>query len=193
LKTGETAMEDKTFTLITHDDSGKPVEKTISIKARTSFDRVFDKCPHNQVIIDEELWAVECRDCGEKLDPVHYLLSLAKDEAFEGFRLDTIKREYKRIQNILAIKTRTCCEHCGKMTTINTEADIKKIGLLIRYVDTKKNQELNKKTSRKMCGENDEGIGRYEHEFYLLRETAKNKIYVCKFCGITIAEESDHD
>jgi ribosomal protein S27E len=186
-------MADKTFTLLTHDDNGKPVEKTISIKARTHYDKAFDECPHNHVIIDEDLWAVECSNCGEKLDPIGFLIRLGRDESWEEFRIQKLRNEYKRITDILAIKTKTRCEHCGKITAINTEADIKKIGLLLRYVDTQKNQELNKKTSKKMCGENDEGIGRYEHEFYLLRENPKNKIYVCKFCGTTIAEEANHD
>jgi ribosomal protein S27E len=186
-------MADKTFTLFTQDDNGKLVEKTISIRARTHYDKAFDECPHNQVIIDEDLWTVECSNCGEKMDPIRFLIRLAHDEAWEEFRIQKLRDEYKRITDILAIKTKARCEHCGKITTINTEANIKKIGLLLRYVETKKNQELNKMTSRKICGENDEGTGRYEHEFYLLRETPKNKIYVCKFCGITIAEESDHD
>jgi hypothetical protein len=186
-------VENKTFTLITHDNNGKPNEKAISIKARTRFDKAFDACFHNRVTVDETLWAVECRDCGEKLDPIQYLLNLAREEAMEEFRLDAIKRHHKRIQDILAIKTKTRREHCGKITTINTESDIKKIGLLLKYVDVKKNRELNEGTSKKRCGENDEGIARYDHQFYLLREAPKNKIYVCKFCGITITEESDHD
>jgi ribosomal protein S27E len=183
-------MENKTFTLLAHDDNGKPVEKTISIKARTHFDKAFDECPHNQVIIDEDLWSVECSNCGEKMDPVRFLVRLAHDEAWEEFRIQKLKHTYKRITDILAIKTKTRCEHCGKITTINTEADIKKIGLLLRYADTKKNQELNKTVSKNRCGENDEGIGRWEHEFYLLRETQKIKIYVCKYCGKTVAEEN---
>jgi hypothetical protein len=40
--------------------------------------------------------------------------------------------------------------------------------------------------SKIRCRENDEGIGQWEHEFYLLRETPKAKIYVCKFCGKTV-------
>jgi ribosomal protein S27E len=186
-------MTDKTFTLLTHDDNGKPVEKTISIKARTHYDKAFEECPHNQVIIDEDLWAVECSNCGEKMDPIRFLIRLAHDEAWEEFRIQKLRNEYKRIQDILAIKTRTRCEHCGKITTINTEADIKKIGLLLRYVDAKKNQELNK-MSKTRCAENDEGKVRWEHEFYLLRETKKIKIYVCKFCGeVIITDELEHE
>jgi ribosomal protein S27E len=186
-------MEDKTFTLLTHDGNGKPVKKPISIKARAAFNKAFDECPHNQVVIDEDLWAVECSNCGEKMDPIRFLIRLAHDEAREECRTQKLRDEYKRIIDILAIKTKARCGHCGKITTINTEADIKKIGLLLRYAGTEKNRELNKTASRKICGENDEGIGRYEHEFYLLRETPQNKIYVCKFCGEKITEEIGHD
>jgi ribosomal protein S27E len=181
---------DKTFTLITHDDDGNPQEKTISIKARTYYDKAaINECEHNQVIVDEDLWAVECKDCEEKLDPIRFLIRLAHNESREEFRIQKLRNEYKRITDILAIKTKARCEHCGKITTINTEANIKKIGLLLRYVDTKKNNELNKLVSKIRCGENDEGIGLWEHEFYLLRETPKVKIYVCKFCGKTVMEE----
>jgi ribosomal protein S27E len=185
-------MENKTFTLITHDDNGKPVEKTISIKARTYFDKTFGECPHNQVIIDEDLWSVECSTCGEKMDPIRFLIRLAHDETRQELRTKKLINEYKRIIDILAIKTKTRCEHCGKITTINTDVDIKQLGLLLRYVDTKKNQELNKK-SRTRCGQNDEGIGLDEHEFYLLRETSENKIYVCKYCGeVIITEDTEN-
>jgi ribosomal protein S27E len=179
---------DTTFTLITHDDDGTLQEKTVSIKAKTSWDKTFDECEHNQVLVDESLWAIECRNCGEKLDPIKFLLKLARKESMEESRIQKLRREYKRITDILAIKTNTRCKHCGKITPVNTEADIKKIGLLFRYVDTKKNQELNEMPGHR-CGESDEGTIRWEHEFYLLRETPKVKIYVCKFCGKTVTEE----
>jgi predicted RNA-binding Zn-ribbon protein involved in translation (DUF1610 family) len=180
---------DKIFTLITHDDDGKPQEKTISIKASTRFNKAFDECSHSRVTVDEDLWSVECRDCGEKLDPIRFLIRLAQNESKEEFRIQKLKNEYKRIIDILAVKTNTRCKHCGKITPINTETDIKKLGLLLRYTDTKKNQELNKRISRTRCTDSDEGIGRWEHEFYILREMERKKIYVCKFCGEVIIEE----
>jgi len=183
-------MEDRTFTLITHNDDGTPKEKTISIKSRTHLDKYFDECSHNRVTVDEDLWSVQCRDCGEKMDPIKFLIRLAHEEVGEEFRITNLRREYKRITDILAIKTKTRCEHCGKITTINTEADIKKIGVLLRYVDTKKNQALNKISKPRLCsGIRDNGCGYSEHEYYLLREIEGVKIYVCKYCGQTITEE----
>jgi DNA-directed RNA polymerase subunit RPC12/RpoP len=180
---------DKIFTLITHDDGGKPQEKTISIKASTFFNRAFDECSHSRVIVDEDLWSVECQDCGEKLDPIRFLIKLAQNESQEEFRIQKLKNEYKRIIDILAVKTNTRCKHCGKITPINTETDIKKLGLLLRYTDTKKNRELNERVSKVRCIDNDEGIGRWKHEFYILREAGKKMIYVCKYCGEAIIEE----
>jgi hypothetical protein len=188
-------MEDKQFTLLTRDDDGNPIEKYISIEAITRFNKKFDVCRHTHVKVDEDLWNIECQTCGEKLDPIRYLVNLAKDESREEFRLKKLDQEYERITDILAIKSKTRCQHCGKITTVNTEGDIKKIGLLLRYVDTKKNQELNKKVPRNLltnsCGTGYDGYGRNEHEFYLLRESKEKNIYVCKYCGKTIIEESD--
>ena len=187
-------MSDKTFTLITHGDDGQPVEKTISIKAKTNGRRKPKDCKHRHVMVDEELWGVECRDCGEKLDPIAYLVRLANDEADMEWRVDELRQERNRIMDILALKTKTRCEHCRKMTTINTEGDIKKMGLLLRYVDTGKNEELNSKKRTGGCkGKRDDGTEKWDCEFYLLRETAKDKIYICKYCGTTITEEKQNE
>jgi DNA-directed RNA polymerase subunit RPC12/RpoP len=185
-------MEDRNFTLITHEEGGKSVERIVSIKVRTRFDKKFDECTHNRVSIDEELWSVQCRDCGEKMDPIKFLVRLAHEEVGEEFRITKLRQEYKRITDILAIKTKTRCQHCKKVTTINTEADIKKIGVLLRYVDSGKNAELNKRIRRfeDMChGERDDGHRNSNHEYYLLRETEGIKIYVCKYCGQTVNEK----
>jgi hypothetical protein len=123
------------------------------------------------------------------MDPMKFLIRLAHEETGEEFRMSNLRREYKRVSDILAIKTKAQCEHCKKITTINTESDIKKIGLLLRYVDTKKNQELNKESKSRLCGVRDSGYTSYEHEFYLLRETEEVKIYVCKYCGQIITEK----
>jgi len=179
-------MADETFTLITHDRDGNPQEKTVSVKRKRRIDKRLDECQHNQILVDDELWEIECLKCGEKLDPVNYLIRLAGEEDVMEYRLNTLRREYKRINDILAVKTKTRCEHCGKLTTVNTEADINKMGLLLRYVDTQKNNELNK---RNMChGLRDDGICHINHEFYLLRENETAKIYVCKYCGQSITE-----
>jgi ribosomal protein S27E len=180
---------DKTFTLITHDDDGNPQEKVISIKEKTYYDKAIGECEHSQVIVDEDLWSVECSQCGEKMDPIRFLIRLAHNESREEFRIQKLRNEYKRIIDILAIKTNTRCKHCGKITPVNTEGDIKKIGLLLRYVEMVKNQELNKRAGYWCNGTNDEGHVSGEHEFYLLRETPKDKIYVCKYCGKTVTEE----
>jgi ribosomal protein S27E len=180
--------DEKTFTLITHDDEGNPQEKTLSIKARTQWDKKPGDCTHSRVVVDESLWKVECEDCGEMLDPIHYLLGWARGERAEETRVSELKREYKRITDILEIKTRTRCEHCRKITAINTEGDIKKIGLLLRYVDTGKNRALNKGCRYGECGIDDQDCRRLDHEFYLMREVSGKKLYVCKYCGKAIWE-----
>jgi ribosomal protein S27E len=106
-------MGDRTFTLITHEGDR---ERTISIKAQFDRDRGAQECKHTCIVVDESLWTVECTDCGEKLDPIHYLIQLAREERYVEFRIDELKKAHKRIMEVLEGKKRTRCKHCGKYT-----------------------------------------------------------------------------
>jgi len=107
-------MPERTFTLITK-KGDKVHERVVSIqeKKKKSTD-----CQHDCALVDEDLWQIECAECGEILDPIHYLMEIAKEERMVKFRLDGMKAEYERIKDALKNRTRTRCEHCGKQTKI---------------------------------------------------------------------------
>jgi DNA-directed RNA polymerase subunit RPC12/RpoP len=111
-------MEENSFTLIVRGSAGELQERTVSIKARLNCNKGHGDCKHTHVEVDESLWSVECQDCGEKLDPIQYLVQLAKEENFVRYRVEELKEEHKRIMEVLEKKTRTRCEHCGKYTRI---------------------------------------------------------------------------
>jgi hypothetical protein len=106
-------MSDKTFTLIENDSNGNSTEKTISVKKGSSFSC---GCKHNNVIVDVDLWFIECADCGERLDPIQYLVSISQTQDQNEYRYKRLWEEYQKVLGELNKKTK--CEHCGKMTRI---------------------------------------------------------------------------
>jgi len=104
----------KTFTLITKKD-GKTHERVVSVQEKKGKS---NRCQHDFVLVDEELWNIECSQCGEILDPIQYIIRLARDEELVKLRLDCMKAEYERIKAALKNRTHTKCEHCGKTTKI---------------------------------------------------------------------------
>jgi hypothetical protein len=77
-------------------------------------DKEKNNCKHKQIIVDEQLWCIECAECGEKIDPIAYLANLAKEEKMIEFRIDGLRR----IEKELSEKTKCKCEFCGKFTRI---------------------------------------------------------------------------
>lgn len=72
------------------------------------------KCLHRQMIVDEELASVECKTCGEKLNPVAMLARFAREESLWQRRGE----ELKKYHAALDAKVRCKCQHCGKMTRV---------------------------------------------------------------------------
>jgi ribosomal protein S27E len=72
-------------------------------------------CLHDHFIVDDAKAEVECNTCGEKLNPMWVLKHLcARDSRFH----ETHRRyhdEMKRFEE----RSRTKCDHCGKMTGIS--------------------------------------------------------------------------
>jgi len=106
--------KDRSFTLIVN-EGGAVRERVVSIK-RKEYDP--HGCKHNTALVDEKLWQIECRDCGKILDPIQFLVDITRKEEHAEFHYDRIKREYRRIEKAIEIKTHTECEHCGKTTRI---------------------------------------------------------------------------
>ncbi len=72
------------------------------------------KCDHLNVLVDEVLWRIECGDCGEQMDPIAYLVRLAKKEVVAEYRLTELNRAVEETRT----KLRAKCVHCGQFTPI---------------------------------------------------------------------------
>jgi hypothetical protein len=75
------------------------------------------KCNHlfATYIIDPAAAEPECGRCGEKLNPMWVLGQLATHDR----RMAESQARYQDEQKRLAERTRTKCQHCGKMTRIS--------------------------------------------------------------------------
>jgi hypothetical protein len=98
------------------------------------------------------------------------------------------------MMEVLETKSKTKCQHCGKITTVNTEGDIKKQGILLKYVSPEKNKALNNQCKKPVNCHSGTRHGIYQgyedHEFYHLRQDHDgNNLYVCRFCGFSMWEK----
>lgn len=66
-------------------------------------------------VVDEALAEVECGKCGAKLNPMWVLQRLANEDR----RMAESQERYQDEQRRLAERSRTKCDHCGKMTRIS--------------------------------------------------------------------------
>lgn len=89
--------------------AAEPVIISFREKARDIRQR---ECQHHTIEIDESRWEITCADCGEILNPIWWLLRLAREERVKQFQVDTLN-EY------IANRTRVKCRHCGKFTPIS--------------------------------------------------------------------------
>lgn len=98
--------------IIKIDDIEAPTNVICLSEARARFES--GKCRHIHLAVDEDLAEVECKDCGAKLNPISVLVRLAREESrFEQRRLAMVAEREK-----LEVKSRTKCQHCGKMTHV---------------------------------------------------------------------------
>lgn len=75
---------------------------------------VHGRFQHKRVEVDEMLAEVECRDCGEKLNPLAVLVMMSKEQSLLGVRIAAIKQLKAELEE----KQRTKCKHCGQMTPV---------------------------------------------------------------------------
>lgn len=75
------------------------------------------RCWHRRFIVDDTLDTVECRDCGEKLNPMYALKQLAQNEN----KYHEYHARYHDEQQRLAERSKTKCTHCGQMTRISNK------------------------------------------------------------------------
>lgn len=77
----------------------------------------YDKCQHTFTTFEVDVNAGKCRckKCGEEVSPMFVLEELMKAESRWMRTLDSYQDSMKR----LAERSRTKCDHCGKMTRIS--------------------------------------------------------------------------
>lgn len=182
-------MDETIFTLIKHIPGEGGVETPISIRQKPWVDRRIYGCRHPTVEIDEDLWCLACRDCGEKLDPIRYLIRWAHEEIAAETRLHQLREECRRIRDIVNVKTKAKCNHCGKITNLKTNKDIRESGLLIEHVKDDEEYHLNVQC-RNM------GIRctkKSEHDFFVFDKDVDDRpiLFVCRICGVSLATKGD--
>jgi len=62
--------------------------------------RSFGDCRHVRVLVDADLRRVECRECGEILDPIEVLLQFASKERQFSYRKDALENIQRRVQEL---------------------------------------------------------------------------------------------
>ena len=103
-----------TFRVVVDNQQRNRNANVISLtEARREYD--MERCHHWQLIIDTALNEVECDDCGARLNPVEALMRFARQES----RLFQRQAEILPLLERLEKKSRTKCQHCGKMTRVN--------------------------------------------------------------------------
>lgn len=71
-------------------------------------------CRHWSILVDEELFEVECKDCQQKLNPIWVLRRFAMEESRMKQRRIALIEERKR----WAAQSKTKCRKCGKFTEL---------------------------------------------------------------------------
>lgn len=89
----------------------KPAHKAIEL-VDSGFK--LDACKHHHVEVDESLALLTCLDCKERLDPLHYIVGVAKKIRGWYFELEQVKKQRAELAKRQACK----CQFCGKMTRI---------------------------------------------------------------------------
>ena len=76
-------------------------------------------CKHHSVLVDEDLWQITCKDCGEVLDPIAYLVRLSNEQSYQDILCNKYKHLVEELQEKLRDMNKCKCEHCGKFTKID--------------------------------------------------------------------------
>lgn len=74
-----------------------------------------DECEHRNIVVDERLNEVRCLKCDVMLNPIWALMRMAREETRWGYELDRRNKSLEELDK----RSRTTCQHCGKMTRIS--------------------------------------------------------------------------
>lgn len=97
-----------------------PVKFKTPVPADLTLVQKTNKCLHHPMfgvsfIVDESLAEVSCSACGEKLNPMWVLSTLAKEDQRMKRNREIYQDEMKRLKE----RKRTKCRNCGAMTPIS--------------------------------------------------------------------------
>jgi hypothetical protein len=77
--------------------------------------RLKKTCPHFAVTVDPLLSQIECRACGEKLNPVVWLAMMTE----EWGRIKRLYEDLKIVRDEVETRKQVKCQHCRKLTPIS--------------------------------------------------------------------------
>lgn len=73
-------------------------------------------CPHNHVVVDDEINELECSDCHAKLNPIQFIARLAMDLRSWDWQSAALAKARSELE----ARKRCRCTKCGKWTEIRT-------------------------------------------------------------------------
>lgn len=77
----------------------------------------YGKCRHLSVVVDPDMEYVECRACGERLNPMAVLYRMATEETRYQRTITEYRKWYKKYKERVRVK----CRNCGKMTPVRVK------------------------------------------------------------------------
>ena len=87
-----------------------PIEPSIKINEFSTQ----KKCWHEHITVDEKLSLVKCNDCEKEINPMWFLIKMARKESRIRDAITKLNEHYEHSKK----KIRCKCQHCGKMTNI---------------------------------------------------------------------------
>lgn len=95
-------------------------EKVTTLPVRTKTGKVIEVvhssggCPHVRATVNEKLADLTCSDCGVKLNPIQFLVTLANKLTMWDYQASQIKK----VRAELDERKRCRCTKCGEWTEI---------------------------------------------------------------------------
>lgn len=74
----------------------------------------YNKCQHVRALLDEKLAELTCADCGERLNPIAFLKTLAQKATMWEWEAERIAK----VRADLDERSKCRCTKCGQMTEI---------------------------------------------------------------------------
>jgi ribosomal protein S27E len=96
------------------DEKGNVISLEV-VRESIYYRRLKKTCPHQAVTIDPLLSQIECRTCGEKLNPVEWLAMMAE----EWGRVKRMYEDLITVRDEVETRQRVKCKHCGRLTPIS--------------------------------------------------------------------------